>query len=123
QREVKRATKGDVELEYVEVTIDYIALANELAKEVLARGLDELASPVRGLYDELRRVCVTRAEELSCQPDAVLLSRREILEATGWSDWQVRSYCRQLVEPGISLRDHQWRRSSLRLESRARGRR
>jgi len=24
--------------------------------------------------------------------------RREIREATGWSDWQVRSYCRQLVE-------------------------
>ena len=29
---------------------------------------------------------------------SVLLSRREIREATGWSDWQVRSYCRQLVE-------------------------
>jgi len=28
----------------------------------------------------------------------VQLSRREIREATGWSDWQVRSYCRQLVE-------------------------
>jgi hypothetical protein len=35
---------------------------------------------------------------MNCQSDAVLLSRREIREATGWSDWQVRSYCRQLVE-------------------------
>jgi DNA-binding transcriptional MocR family regulator len=78
----------------VEVTIEDIALANELAQDVLARGLDELAAPVRGLYDELRK----RAEEMNCQPDAVLLSRREIREATGWSDWQVRSYCRQLVE-------------------------
>jgi DNA primase len=98
QREVKRATKGDVELEYVEVTIADIALANELAQDVLSRGLDELAAPVRGLYDELRKLCVQRAEEMNCQPDAVLLSRREIREATGWSDWQVRSYCRQLVE-------------------------
>ena len=98
QREVKRATRGDVELEYVEVTIADIALANELAQEVLARGLDELAAPVRGLYEELRTLCVQRAEEMNCQPDAVLLSRREIREATGWSDWQVRSYCRQLVE-------------------------
>jgi DNA primase catalytic core len=32
QREVKRATRGDVEVEYVEVTIDDIALANELAR-------------------------------------------------------------------------------------------
>ena len=98
QREVKRAARGDVELEYVEVTIADIALANELAREVLARGLDELAAPVRGLYDELRTLCVKRAEEMNCQPEAVLLSRREIREATGWSDWQVRSYCRQLVE-------------------------
>jgi hypothetical protein len=35
---------------------------------------------------------------MNCQPDAIVLSRREIREATGWSDWQVRSYCRQLVE-------------------------
>ena len=98
QREVKRATRGDVELEYVEVTIADIALANELAQDVLSRGLDELAAPVRGLYEELRKLCVQRAEEMNCQPDAVLLSRREMREATGWSDWQVRSYCRQLVE-------------------------
>jgi hypothetical protein len=98
QREVKRATRGDVEIEYVEVTIADIALANELAQDVLSRGLDELAAPVRGLYDELRKLCVQRAEEMKCQPEAVLLSRREIREATGWSDWQVRSYCRHLVE-------------------------
>lgn len=98
QREIKRATRGDVEIEYLEVTIADIALANELASEVLARGLDELAAPVRGLYQELRAVCVKRADALKCQPDEVQLSRREIREATGWSDWQVRSYCRQLVE-------------------------
>jgi len=98
QREIKRATRGNVELEYVEVTIADIALANELARDVLSRALDELAAPVRGLYDELHTLCVKRAEELNCQPDAVQLSRREIREATGWSDWQVRSYCRQLVE-------------------------
>jgi len=98
QREIKRATRCDVELEYVEVTIADIALANELAQGVLSRALDELAAPVRGLYDELRALCVKRAEELNCQPETVQLSRREIREATGWSDWQVRSYCRQLVE-------------------------
>jgi DNA primase catalytic core len=98
QREVKRATRGDVEIEYVEVTIDDIALANELAKDVLSRGLDELAPPVRGLYDELRALCVKRADELKCNPDDVQLSRREIREATGWSDWQVRNYCWKLVE-------------------------
>jgi len=98
QREIKRATRGDVEIEYVEVTIDDIALANELAQGVLSLGLDELSAPVRGLYDELRKLCTQRADELKCKVDDVQLSRREIREATGWSDWQVRSYCRQLVE-------------------------
>jgi DNA primase len=98
QRAVKRQAEGDVEIEYVEVTVADVALANELAKEVLSRALDELAPPVRGLYEELRKLCGKRADELNCQPDAVQLSRREIREATGWSDWQVRSYCRQLVE-------------------------
>jgi hypothetical protein len=98
QREVKREAEGDVEVEYVEVTVEDVALANELARGVLSRALDELAAPVRGLYDELRKLCVQRADELKCKPDDVQLSRREIREATGWSDWQVRSYCRQLVE-------------------------
>src|SRR5260370_34690545 len=101
RRQVKRAStagRGDVEIEYVEVTIDDIALANELAKDVLSRALDELAPPVRGLYDELRALCVKRAEELKCKLDDVQLSRREIREATGWSDWQVRNYCWKLVE-------------------------
>jgi DNA primase catalytic core len=98
QREVKRATRGDVEIEYVEVTIDDIALANELAQGVLSRGLDELAPPVRGLYDELRALCVKRADDLKCRVEDVQLSRREIREATGWSDWQVRNYCYKLVE-------------------------
>lgn len=43
-------------------------------------------------------LCVKRADELKCNPDDVQLSRREIREATGWSDWQVRNYCWKLVE-------------------------
>jgi DNA primase catalytic core len=98
QRETKREVEGDVEVEYVEVTVEDVALANLLAHDVLSRALDELAPPVRGLYDELRKLCTRRADELKCGVDNVQLSRREIREATGWSDWQVRSYCQKLVE-------------------------
>ncbi|MCW5970584.1 MAG: hypothetical protein KIT57_18950 [Blastocatellales bacterium] len=98
QREIKRAATAEVEIEYVEATLDDIALANELAQATLSRALDELAPPVRGMYREIRRLCQERARQLGCEPDEVQLSRREIREATGWSDWQVRVYCRQLVE-------------------------
>jgi DNA primase len=93
QRKVKRATRGDVELEYVEVTIADIALANELAQDVLARGLDELAAPVRGLYEELRKLCVQRAEKMNCQPEAVLLQsgKKRVAIISDAASWRSRS--------------------------------
>jgi DNA primase catalytic core len=100
RREAKQAVSEEtgVEFEYVEVTLDDIALANELTTAALSRALDELAPPVRGMYEEFRRLCEARAVELRCPADEVQLTRREIREATGWSDWQVRVYCQQLVE-------------------------
>jgi DNA primase catalytic core len=98
QRETKRAADGDAEVEYVEVTLEDIELANELAGEVLTRSLDEVSPPVRGMYREFRALCKSRADEAGCRPDQVQLSRREIREATGWSDWQVRTYCQQLAD-------------------------
>jgi 5S rRNA maturation endonuclease (ribonuclease M5) len=98
QRETKRAANDEVEVEYIEVTPDDIALANELAEATLSRSLDELSPPARGMYQEIRRLCEQRAKQARCEPDEVRLTRREIREATGWSDWQVRVYCRQLVD-------------------------
>jgi DNA primase catalytic core len=98
QRETKRAAREEVEVEYIEVTPDDIALANELSEATLSRSLDELSPPARGMYQEIRRLCEQRATEARCEPGEVRLTRREIREATGWSDWQVRVYCRQLVD-------------------------
>ena len=98
QRRVRRAARESIEVEYVEVEIEDIALANELAQAVLARSLDELAPPVRGMYEAIRAVCEAEAKARGCGPSDVRLSRREIRELTGWSDWQVRTYCEQLVE-------------------------
>jgi DNA primase catalytic core len=100
QRETKQAVSEEtgVEFEYVEVTLDDIELANELTTAALSRALDELAPPVRGMYEEFRRLCEARAKEERRPVDEVQLTRREIREATGWSDWQVRVYCQQLVE-------------------------
>jgi DNA primase len=98
QREIKRRVEDGVEVEYVEVEVSDIALANELAREVLARSLDELAPPVRGMYEAIRTACSQRAEAIGCRAGEIQLSRRDIRELTGWSDWQVRTYCARLVE-------------------------
>jgi energy-coupling factor transporter ATP-binding protein EcfA2 len=106
QREIKRAAtppgarnaSEGMEVEYVEVTPDDIRLANELAREVLWQSWDELAPPVRGLKQELEKLYQRRAQELKIAAADVQLTRRQIREATGWSDWQVRVYCQRLVE-------------------------
>jgi DNA primase len=90
QREVKTARRGDIEIEYVEVTLEDIALANELAEEILSQAMDELAPPVRGMFEAIRAACRESGQ--------TQLTRREIRELTGWSDWQVRVYCQKLVE-------------------------
>jgi DNA primase len=98
QKPVKQASRDEIAIEYVEVDPEDIALANELAREVLWRGWDELAPPVRGMKRELEKLYARRAGEQGIEPAAVGMTRREIREATGWSDWQVRMYCRRLVE-------------------------
>ncbi len=98
QREIKRGASDEAEIEYVEVELEDIALANELAQAILSRSLDELSPPVRGMLSEIRRLYQERARAQGIEIENVQLSRREIREATGWSDWQVRVYCRQLVE-------------------------
>ena len=98
QREIKTAKRGEVEIEYVEVELSDIALANELAEEVLGKAMDELAPPVRGMFEAITKACREKADELKIKPVDVQLTRREIRETTGWSDWQVRMYCQKLVE-------------------------
>jgi len=90
QREVKRARRGGVEVEYVEVEPGDIALANRLAVQVLGRSLDELAQPTRLL--------LTHLVEMVPGPGPRLFTRKEVRDRTGWTDWQVRVHLQQLVE-------------------------
>jgi DNA primase catalytic core len=90
QREIKRARRGDVEIEYIAVKPEDIALANRLARQVLGRSLDELAHPTRQLLKHL--------VELSRGREARRFTRPEVRQATGWTDWQVRVHLGQLID-------------------------
>lgn len=86
-------------IEYVAVTLDDIALANELAPEVLGRSLDELPPQTRRLLDYIR--ALVRAK--LAQPGqgaklAATFSRRELHTASGWSFTQLRVHLERLIE-------------------------
>jgi DNA primase catalytic core len=98
QREIKQASKNGQEVEYLEVELSDIALANELAKAVLWRSFDELAPPVRGMLKQVRDLFEKRAKEAGTDIYQVQMSRRELRKETGWSEWQVKNYCQKLLD-------------------------
>ena len=95
QRPIKQsATIG----EHIEVALDDIALANELALELFGHSLDDLPPPSRELLRLIRVHVRRRATELGVEPSRVEFHRRELREALKLSEFQLRKYLRPLVE-------------------------
>jgi DNA primase catalytic core len=90
QRRVCEHVVGGRAVEYVEVTVDDVALANELAGGVLGRSLDELPPQTRALLGHIR--------DLVRSKKGAAFGRRELREKCGWSLTQVRAHLDRLVE-------------------------
>ena len=95
-------------VDFVEVTLDDIALANELAPEVLGRSLDELPPQTRRLYGHIRELMKAKRAESGAKVakagpgqwagGAATFSRRELRQLCGWSLTQIRVHLERLVE-------------------------
>ena len=87
---------------YIEVTLDDIALANQLAPEVLGRSLDELPPQTRRLLAYIREVMKAKRKGGRAQAPmaggAATFSRKELRDACGWSLTQVRVHLERLVD-------------------------
>jgi hypothetical protein len=84
-------------VEHIAVALEDIALANQLAPEVLGRSLDELPPQTRRLLEYIRAIVTTKRKTESAKT-ASTFSRREIKDACGWSLTQVRVHLERLVE-------------------------
>jgi DNA primase len=98
QRDIHQAEEDGERLEYVEVTLDDIETANWLAHEALGRSLDELSPQTRMLLG-----LVTSMVEAQCRIQQITrpdyrFSRRDVREATAWSDFQVKMHMHKLEE-------------------------
>ncbi|MDR0781751.1 MAG: toprim domain-containing protein [Pseudomonadales bacterium] len=98
QREVKTVEHQGQTLYYIEVAKSDIALANRLAHEVLGRTLDELPPQTRRLLGLVRGMVEQRAKDERIPPSEVRFTRREIREATAWSDNQLKVHCARLAD-------------------------
>jgi DNA primase len=98
QREIKSAEQGGECIEYVEVTLGDIKVANTLAHEALGRSLDELSPQTRRLLGE-----VTAMVDSQCRTQQInrcdhRFSRRDVRDYTNWSDFQVKMHMHKLEE-------------------------
>jgi DNA primase len=83
-------------VEFIEVTLEDIALANQLAPEILGRSLDELPPQTRRLVGFIRQLMNDKRQERGGQ-SASTFSRKELREACGWSLTQVSVHLERLV--------------------------
>ena len=96
--QLQRPVKHDADAgDYIETTLDDIAIANELATDLFGQSLGELSRPSRELLKLIRRM----VEGLAARQKRVRtanFSRRQIREFTGWSDYQIKIHVKQLED-------------------------
>ena len=98
QRPVRTMLDAGQAVEYVEVTADDISQANAIAHEVLGRSLDELPPQTRRLLAAIAlHVRAQMRSQASAQAD-VRFTRKDVREATGWGDTQLKVHLARLVE-------------------------
>ncbi|MCL6385156.1 toprim domain-containing protein, partial [Pectobacterium carotovorum subsp. carotovorum] len=98
QRAVKRVEHRGAVIEYIEVEQSDIALANQLAHEVLGRTLDEMPPQTRKLLVLLREMVRDVAARQALKAEEVRFSRRDVRATLRWGDTQLKVHLARLLE-------------------------
>lgn len=98
QRPVKTVEHRGRTLAYIEATKGDIALANRIAHDVLGRTLDELPPQTRRLLTLVHGMVQEMAKKQGAAPREVRFTRRDVRDATQWSDNQLKVHCARLAE-------------------------
>ncbi len=98
QRPVKTVEHEGKLVEYIEVTLDDVAIANRLAHQVLGRSLDELSPQTRRMLTLLGGHVAAACAKQAMERKDFRFSRKEVREATGFGITQTRVHLDRLVE-------------------------
>ena len=98
QRSIKTINHNGQPIRYVEVTLDDIAQANQLAHDVLGRTLDELPPQTRTLLRLMVEMVTARCQAQDIKQADYRFSRREVRDYTNWSDTALKVHLARLAE-------------------------
>lgn len=98
QRDTKQLIESGRVTEYIEVTLDDIELANQLAHDVLGKSLDELPPQTRKLLDLINDMVLSACKAETISQCDYRFSRKQIRSFTDWGNTQIRIHCDRLVE-------------------------
>jgi hypothetical protein len=94
----QRPIKTVAGVEYLETTLEDIAVANRLANEVLGRSLDELLPQTRKLLIQIDQWVQAVCARKNINRADFHFSRKEVRDATGWHDTVLKKHLDRLVE-------------------------
>ena len=98
QRDVKRVEHNGAVIEYIEVALSDIELANQLAHEVLGRTLDELPPQTRKLLQWITDHVIEESIHQKIKQCDYRFSRKHVRAWSGWTDFQVKKHMHRLEE-------------------------
>jgi hypothetical protein len=98
QRPTQQESRDGIIKEYIEVTLEDIAIANRLANEVLGRSLDELPPQTRKLLELVYQMVHEACERLKVDRSDYRFSRKAVREYTGWGNTQLKIHLQRLEE-------------------------
>ena len=97
QRVLRTAHLGGKTIEYIQVEPSDIALANELAHEVLGRSLDELPPQTRRVLGMIEAWVQGQADQHMLARSAMRFTRRQLRSVCGMSDAAIRVHLERLL--------------------------
>jgi hypothetical protein len=99
-------------VEYIEVTLEDVEMANRLAHEVLCRSLDELPPQTRRLLMQVDGMVAKECAHLQMDWTDYRFSRRDVRQYTGWGNTQLKTHLERLEDLEYLLVHHSGRSQS-----------
>lgn len=98
QRPIKTIDHLGKPVEYIEVVLSDIEVANRLANEVLGRAVDDLPPQTRRLLQLIDEMVTQVSARKGIDRSDLRFSRREVREHAGWGNTQLKVHLKRLEE-------------------------